>query len=78
MVKVDLVTGGEGQVSSYLKEREIINYVKSKSHSEESFIVNERKVLTASKRYLNLMYRRMAEDINVSLHKLLKPIPRGC
>ena len=88
MTLTDSVTNGEGQVSSYLKERKIVRYVQSKhiipngtspketERLEDKYIKDECVVTSATDRYLNQIYNRLLSDNNVSLSILLAPVTR--
>lgn len=74
MSNIDLVAGGKGQVSSYLKERKIVRYIKSKCDDANLLILHEDVVIDASDKFLNIIYDRMVNDGEISIKKLLKPL----
>ena len=73
MNKVDLVTNGEGQVSSYIKERKIVRFIKSKCNDSKKLILHEDKVIHASDNLLNTMYNRMISNESIDIKSLLDP-----
>jgi len=71
MATVDTTINGEDKVSNYLKQRELIRFIKSKSSTEEEFINREGKVLRAHDKLLNKYHRYLVKCPDISVDELL-------
>jgi len=65
---------GAEKVSSYLKERKVVRYVKNNVSDEIDLIDYEGKVIDASPKLLNAFYERMVSNSNISLEELFAPL----
>jgi len=66
-----LLSNGEEQVSSYLKERKVLKYIKSNVLNTSDFFIYEDKIINAPDNILNELYEKITEDPEIPLAKLL-------
>ena len=76
IITIDYKCSVIGQVSNYLKERAIINYIKSKVDNQENQLIHEDKVLNANNKLLDQMYNRLLNDKTIKLKQLLAPLKK--
>ena len=76
IITIDYKCSVAGQVSNYLKERAIINYIKSKVDNQENQLIHEDKVLNANNKLLDQMYSKLMNNNSIDLKTLLAPLKK--
>ena len=76
IITIDYKCSVTGQVSNYLKERAVINYIKSKVDNQENQLIHEDKVLNANNKLLDQMYNKLLNDKTIKLKQLLAPLKK--
>ena len=62
------------KVSSYLKERVILKYIRDNTEDEETYLEYIGSIISVRARYTDEVYSRLMSNGKISLSKLLAPL----
>lgn len=71
-----LKEGPQDQVSSYIKERKILKYVKELLQDSKKFSKYESRTLSAKGNLVEVLFDRMTSKQDISIEDLFSTIPK--